>query len=79
MAIPLGLFLLNFWSLEIGLPFIIFYSLVFGYSLSFCIEKTQKTHFLVAAGYNMLLSAIFWDINEPDASLDQQGGYFSRY
>jgi hypothetical protein len=66
MAIPLGLFLLNFWSLEIGLPFIIFYSLVFGYRYRFALRRLRKPIFWSQLVIIVLLSAIFWDINEPN-------------
>jgi hypothetical protein len=75
ISIPFGLFMLNFWSLEIGLPFIIFYSLVFGYWYRFSLRRLRKPIFWSQLIIIVLLSAIFWDINKPDANWISREGF----
>jgi len=66
IAIPMGLYLLNFWGVIIGLSFVILYMIVFGYRYRFAIRRLRKPVFWSQLIIIVLLSAIFWDINEPN-------------
>jgi len=68
VAIPLGLYLLNFWGMIIGLSFVILYMLIFGYRYRFALRRLRKPIFWSQLIIIVLLSAIFWDINNPDGS-----------
>jgi hypothetical protein len=68
LAIPLGLYLLNFWGVTIGLPFVIMYMLVFGYRYRFALRRLKKPVFWSQLIIIVLLSAVFWDINDPDGN-----------
>jgi hypothetical protein len=65
-AIPIGLYLLNFWSIEIGLPFVIVYMMIFGYRYRFALRRLRKPIFWSQLIIIVLLSAIFWDIDDPN-------------
>lgn len=66
VAIPLGLYLLNNWGYSIGLPFIVLYILIFGYRYRFSLRRLRKPIFWSQLIIIVLLSAIFWDIDDPD-------------
>lgn len=68
IAIPMGLYLLNFWGVTIGLSFVSLYMLVFGYRYRFALRRLRKPIFWSQLIIIVLLSAIFWDINDPDSN-----------
>ncbi|MBC8320561.1 MAG: hypothetical protein H8E34_07555 [Bacteroidetes bacterium] len=61
IAIPMGLYLLNFHDLIFGLSFIIFYLLIFGYMYRYALRRLRKPVFWSQLIIIVLLSALFWD------------------
>ena len=75
IAIPMGLYLLNFWGVIIGLSFVILYMMVFGYRYRFALRRLRKPIFWSQLIIIVLLSAIFWDINEPNKNWISMDGF----
>lgn len=66
MAIPFGLYLLNYGRAEFILPLIILYMLIFGYVYRLALRRLKKPVFWSQLIIIVLLSAFFWDMNDPD-------------
>lgn len=62
MAIPLGLFLLNFHGVIIGISFIVLYIFIFGYVYKSALRRLRKPVFWTQLILIVLLSALFWDV-----------------
>jgi len=75
VAIPLGLYLLNFLGVTIGLPFVVLYMLVFGYRYRFALRRLRKPIFWSQLIIIVLLSAIFWDIDDPNKNWISTEGF----
>jgi len=64
LAIPFGLFLLNFHETMLGLTFIIVYIFIFGYIYRNSLRRLRKPIFWTQLILIVLLSALFWDVGD---------------
>ena len=71
LAIPTGLYLLNFHGIVFGLSFIITYILIFGTIYRYALRRLRKPIFWSQLILIVLLSALFWDTG------DNRSGWFS--
>ena len=73
-AIPIGLFLLNYFDIWIGLTFVIVYILVFGIRYRYSLRRLRKPFFWMQLVLIVVLSAFFWDTgNESKEWISIQG------
>jgi hypothetical protein len=61
LAIPLGLLLLNYFDIRLGLGFVMLYILVFGFLYRRALRRLQKPVFWMQLVLIVVLSALFWD------------------
>jgi len=66
LAIPVGLYLLNYWGLVVGLSYIILYILIIGYKYRFALRRLKKPVFWSQLIIIILLSAVFWDVGDNE-------------
>ena len=67
LAIPIGLYLLNYTQLWIGLVFVIGYILVFGVRYRYALRRLQKPVFWMQLVLIVVLSALFWDMGNDNS------------
>lgn len=68
LAIPIGLFLLYFHEIIIGLSFIIIYILFFGYLYRYALRRLRKPVFWTQLILIVVLTALFWDTGDNDTN-----------
>ncbi len=74
LAIPVGLLLLNYFDIWIGLTFVIIYILVFGTRYRYSLRRLRKPVFWMQLVLIVVLSALFWDTgNESKEWVSMQG------
>ncbi len=74
LAIPVGLLLLNYFDIWIGLTFVIIYILVFGTRYRYSLRRLRKPVFWMQLVLIVVLSAFFWDTgNESKEWVSMQG------
>ncbi len=73
VAIPLGLFLFNYSGLLTGAIFSFLYVLIFGYYYRSALRRLKKPIFWSQLILIVLLSALFWNVNEKGISLSSEG------
>ena len=61
LAIPLGLFLLNYFDIRLGLGFVMIYILLFGFLYRHALRRLQKPFFWMQLVLIVILSALFWE------------------
>lgn len=61
LAIPLGLLLLNYFDIWMGLSFVIIYIAVFGIRYRYSLRRLRKPVFWMQLVLIVVLSALFWD------------------
>jgi len=66
LAIPVGLYLLNYWGLVVGLSYIVLYILIIGYKYRFALRRLKKPIFWSQLIIIILLSAVFWDVGDNE-------------
>ena len=66
LAIPVGLYLLNYWGLVVGLSYIVLYILIIGYKYRFALRRLKKPVFWSQLIIIILLSAVFWDVGDNE-------------
>ena len=64
LAIPVGLYLLNYWGLVVGLSYIVLYIIIVGYKYRFALRRLKKPIFWSQLIIIILLSAVFWDVGD---------------
>ena len=64
LAIPFGLFLLNFNETVLGLSFILTYIFIFGSIYRYALRRLRKPIFWTQLIIIVLLSALFWDLGD---------------
>ncbi|OFY49083.1 MAG: hypothetical protein A2W85_16660 [Bacteroidetes bacterium GWF2_41_31] len=64
IAIPLGLFLLNYIGFYIGLSYVVIYSLFVGFRYRFAMRRLRKPVFWLQLVFILLLSTFFWNIGK---------------
>jgi len=74
LAIPTGLYLLNYWGMTIGLSFIVFYILLIGYKYRFALRRLKKPIFWSQLIIIVVLSALFWDIGDDERTWVSEDG-----
>ena len=74
LAIPVGLYLLNYWGMTVGLSFMVLYILVIGYNYRFALRRLKKPIFWSQLIIIVLLSAVFWDIGDNERSWVSEDG-----
>ncbi|MFK5856315.1 MAG: hypothetical protein QM503_09310 [Bacteroidota bacterium] len=67
VAIPVGLFLLNFHEIVFGLSFIIAYIFIIGYKYLYALRRLRKPVFWTQLALIVILSALFWDVGSKDS------------
>ena len=75
IAIPLGLFLLNFEDLIFGLSTIIIYILIFGIKYRYALRRLRKPIFWSQLVVIVLLSALFWKTDNNSSWFNMEGFY----
>jgi len=74
LAIPLGLLLLNYFDIWVGLSFVIIYIVVFGIRYRYSLRRLRKPVFWMQLVLIVVLSALFWDTgNESKEWVSMQG------
>jgi hypothetical protein len=74
IAITLGLYLLNYQDIRLGLSFVIIYILIFGIRYRYSLRRLRKPVFWMQLVLIVVLSALFWDSgNETKEWLSMQG------
>lgn len=66
LAIPVGLYLLNYWGLAVGLSFMVLYILIIGYKYRFALRRLKKPIFWSQLIIIVVLSAVFWDVGDNE-------------
>ncbi len=74
LAIPVGLYLLNYWGLTVGLSFMVLYILIIGYKYRFALRRLKKPIFWSQLIIIVLLSAVFWDIGDNEKNWVSEAG-----
>jgi hypothetical protein len=64
LAIPFGLFLLNFNEPVLGLSFIITYIFIFGFIYRYSLRRLRKPVFWTQLVLIVVLSALFWNVSD---------------
>jgi len=74
LSIPIGLLLLNYFDIWIGLTFVIVYILIFGIRYRYSLRRLRKPVFWIQLVLIVVLSAFFWDTgNESKEWVSIQG------
>jgi len=62
VAIPAGLFLLNYAQFYVGMGYVVIYSLVFGFKYRMAMRRLRKPIFWVQLLIILVLSTFFWNV-----------------
>lgn len=76
IAVPVGLFLLNFEKLIYGLSTIIIYILIFGFKYRSALRRLQKPIFWSQLIIIVLLSALFWKTDSNNSGWFNLEGFY---
>ena len=74
LAIPTGLYLLNYWGMTIGLSFMVLYILIVGYKYRFALRRLKKPIFWSQLIIIVVLSAVFWDVGDNEKNWVSEDG-----
>lgn len=76
LAVPTGLFLLNFHEMIFGLSFIVGYIFIFGYLYRYALRRLRKPIFWSQLILIVVLSALFWDTGNDGTGWFSIGGFY---
>jgi uncharacterized integral membrane protein len=61
LALPLGLFLLNFFEFYTGLIYVVVYTIAFGFRYQYAMRRLRKPVFWLQMVFILVLSTFFWN------------------
>lgn len=76
LAIPIGLYLLNFHEIVLGISFIILYILIFGYLYRYSLRRLRKPVFWSQLILIVVLTALFWDTGDNNSGWFNIEGFY---